>query len=181
MKQIQISRIQTEDGVFQAGFSSKGLAVLAFPGDLLDCSRPLIAGAPSAWVEDAKQAILAVLKGAQPARIPRLDLEDATPFQREVWKVLRTITPGEVMTYAQVARAIGRPRASRAVGAACGANPIPLLIPCHRVVASNGSLGGFSVGLRWKEMLLRRERGPHIFSDFTKIRAIPRLADYPLA
>ena len=65
-----------------------------------------------------------------------------------------TITIGQTKSYAEVANAIGRPKATRAVGQACGANPIPVLIPCHRVLAANHKLGGFSAGLSWKEKLL---------------------------
>ncbi|MCX7825279.1 MAG: methylated-DNA--[protein]-cysteine S-methyltransferase [Verrucomicrobiae bacterium] len=86
-----------------------------------------------------------------------LDLAGATPFQRAVWRALRRIPYGQTRSYAQIARAIGRPRAFRAVGAACGSNPLPLLIPCHRVVASNGGIGGFACGLRWKKYLLSLE------------------------
>jgi methylated-DNA-[protein]-cysteine S-methyltransferase len=86
-----------------------------------------------------------------------LDLAGATPFQRAVWRALRRIPYGQTRSYAKIARAVGRPRAFRAVGAACGNNPLPLLIPCHRVVASNGKIGGFSSGLRWKKYLLALE------------------------
>jgi methylated-DNA-[protein]-cysteine S-methyltransferase len=65
--------------------------------------------------------------------------------------------PGEARSYGEVARAVRRPRAARAVGRAVGANPLPLLIPCHRVLAANGRLGGFGCGLRWKRFLLRLE------------------------
>ena len=85
-----------------------------------------------------------------------LDLDGATPFQRAVWRALRRIPHGQTRTYAQIARAIGRPRACRAVGAACGSNPLPLLIPCHRVVGGNG-VGGFSAGRGWKKFLLDLE------------------------
>lgn len=85
-----------------------------------------------------------------------LDLDGATPFQRAVWRALRRIPHGQTRTYAQIARAIGRPRACRAVGTACGRNPLPLLIPCHRAVACNG-VGGFSAGRGWKKFLLNLE------------------------
>lgn len=86
-----------------------------------------------------------------------LDFTAATPFQRRVWVVLRGIPYGATQGYQEVARAVGMPRAARAVGQAVGANPIPLLIPCHRVVASDGSLGGFAWGLTWKRHLLQVE------------------------
>jgi len=80
-----------------------------------------------------------------------------TPFQREVWWALRRIPYGKVRPYNWVARAIGHPGAARAVGRACGANPWPIIVPCHRVVAADGSLGGYSSGLKWKRALLRIE------------------------
>jgi methylated-DNA-[protein]-cysteine S-methyltransferase len=81
----------------------------------------------------------------------------ATAFQRAVWDALRAIPYGETRSYGDVARAIGQPGAARAVGAACGANPLPIVVPCHRVIAADGSLGGYSAGLKWKRALLRLE------------------------
>jgi O-6-methylguanine DNA methyltransferase len=86
-----------------------------------------------------------------------LDLSEGTAFQRKVWRILQQIPYGQTRSYAWVARRMGKPKAARAVGAACGANPIPVIIPCHRVVASDGSLGGYSAGLAWKRKLLRVE------------------------
>ncbi|MEJ8566123.1 methylated-DNA--[protein]-cysteine S-methyltransferase [Elongatibacter sediminis] len=85
-----------------------------------------------------------------------------TPFQREVLNALLDIPYGETRSYADVARAIGRPRAVRAVGAANGRNPLPLVIPCHRVIGADGSLTGFGGGLEAKRFLLRLERSPGI-------------------
>jgi len=86
-----------------------------------------------------------------------LDLTAGTPFQRRVWSVLRAIPRGKTWSYQNVARAVGKPDAARAVGQAVGANTIPVLIPCHRVVASGGGLGGYAWGLAWKRRLLRAE------------------------
>lgn len=80
-----------------------------------------------------------------------------TAFQCEVWKNLLAIPAGEVVTYAELARRSKRPKAVRAAGTACGANPVPVLIPCHRVIASNGGLGGFGGGLPTKKKLLKAE------------------------
>jgi methylated-DNA-[protein]-cysteine S-methyltransferase len=80
-----------------------------------------------------------------------------TPFQLEVWRALGEIPYGETRSYAQVARSIGRPNAIRAVGAANGANPLPIVVPCHRVIGSNGSLTGFGGGLTAKRFLLDLE------------------------
>lgn len=80
-----------------------------------------------------------------------------TPFQEKVWRALREIPYGETRTYGQIAAKIGCPRGARAVGMACNRNPIMLLIPCHRVLGSDGSLTGFAGGLPVKEKLLRLE------------------------
>lgn len=80
-----------------------------------------------------------------------------TDFQQDVWQALRDIPLGETRSYAQVATAIGRPFATRAVGTACGNNPLALLIPCHRVLQSNGDLGGYRWGTERKWAILRAE------------------------
>jgi O-6-methylguanine DNA methyltransferase len=87
-----------------------------------------------------------------------LDLAAGTPFQRRVWRALQSIPYGETRSYAWVAKQVGAPRAVRAVGGACGANPVPIVVPCHRVVRSDGQLGGFTAGLAWKKRLLALER-----------------------
>jgi len=80
-----------------------------------------------------------------------------TRFQRDVWAALRRVPRGRVVTYGELAALAGRPRAARAVGAACGSNPVPLLVPCHRVVAAGPSIGGFGGHLDLKRALLERE------------------------
>jgi O-6-methylguanine DNA methyltransferase len=97
------------------------------------------------------------LRGEQPDRLPPLDLSRGTPFQQEVWRALLEIPAGETRSYGEIAARVGEPGAARAVGAACGANPIPVLVPCHRVLAAHKKLGGFSSGLKWKRLLLERE------------------------
>jgi len=89
---------------------------------------------------------------------------EGTEFQRTVWRALREIPYGETWSYGELARHIGRPRAMRAVGAANGRNPIPIIIPCHRVIGADGSLTGFGGGLPIKKKLLELERGePALF------------------
>ena len=80
-----------------------------------------------------------------------------TPFQREVWQALCAIPYGQTISYAQLAMAVGRPKAARAVGAANGKNPIFIIIPCHRVIGANGSLTGFAYGIELKRSLLEIE------------------------
>jgi methylated-DNA-[protein]-cysteine S-methyltransferase len=84
---------------------------------------------------------------------------NGTPFQQDVWRELQKIPYGETRSYAQIANAIQRPSATRAVGAANGANPIPIIIPCHRVIGSNGKLTGFGGGIPMKRFLLDLECG----------------------
>jgi len=81
-----------------------------------------------------------------------------TPFQKKVWGLLCEIPRGQTITYGELARRTGNPKASRAVGAANGKNPIPIIIPCHRVIGSNGKLTGYAGGLEAKKMLLEIER-----------------------
>ena len=82
---------------------------------------------------------------------------EGTEFQLRVWNALRTIPYGETISYAQLAERIGNPKAVRAVGLANGSNPIPIIVPCHRVIGSDGSLTGFGGGLSTKKMLLELE------------------------
>jgi methylated-DNA-[protein]-cysteine S-methyltransferase len=81
-----------------------------------------------------------------------------TPFQRAVWEELLRVPYGELRSYGEVAKILGRPRAARAVGTAVGANPIPVLVPCHRIIEGSGGLGGFGGGLQAKRELLALER-----------------------
>lgn len=95
----------------------------------------------------------------EPGRALALPLDPGgTAFQRQVWAALRDIPPGATATYTQVAAAIGRPGSVRAVAGACGANPLAVAIPCHRVLRSDGGLSGYRWGVARKAELLRRER-----------------------
>ena len=85
-----------------------------------------------------------------------LDL-DGTEFQQQAWAAMCSIRYGHTLSYAQQAKAIGKPKAVRAVGSANGANPVPIIVPCHRVIASDGSLGGYALGLTMKRYLLALE------------------------
>lgn len=94
----------------------------------------------------------------QPVDFPdTLKMDSASPFYRAVWQATRSIPYGETRSYAWVAEQIGRPRASRAVGQALGRNPLPIVVPCHRVVGSDGGLCGFGGGLDMKRRLLELE------------------------
>lgn len=92
--------------------------------------------------------------------IDRIAVEmNGTPFQKRVWDALRQVPAGKTATYAEIAVLIGSPAAVRAVGAANGANPVAVVVPCHRIIGSNGTLTGYGGGLKRKEWLLRHEGG----------------------
>jgi AraC family transcriptional regulator, regulatory protein of adaptative response / methylated-DNA-[protein]-cysteine methyltransferase len=102
------------------------------------------------------EAVLARIDGRAPDHDLPLDVR-GTAFQRRVWEELRRIPLGETRTYGEVAAAIGAPGASRAVGTACGANPVPVVVPCHRVVPASGGVGNYGLGPARKRTLLERE------------------------
>jgi len=158
--------IPTRDGQFTARYSEKGLAGMDFPAARptrrADRSSPRNVSAASTdlvsrWHRATEAALKNILAGRAAKSLPPLDLSGGTEFQQAVWRELRKISLGETKSYGQIAQAIGKARAVRAVGGACGANPIPVLVPCHRVLAANKKLGGFGGGLDWKRKLLARE------------------------
>jgi O-6-methylguanine DNA methyltransferase len=163
--------VSTRAGQFVARYSVKGLAELNFPRVgthrrggrskfLRDDHQTPRRGVPAPihrWHRAATAALKKILAGRSPGKFPPLDLSNGTTFQQKVWNALRKIPTGKTKSYGEIARAIGKPRAVRAVGGACGANPIPVLVPCHRVLAANGKIGGFSGGLDWKRELLARD------------------------
>jgi len=154
--------IKTREGTFTAFFSDRGLARLDFPGQhgaekLSARNDPSDSPELHRWQKLTAQALEQVLAGRRPKALPPLDWSGHTGFQQQVWRALLSLGPGETKTYAQIAAELGKPRAARATGGACGANPIPVLVPCHRVLAAKGRLGGFSGGLDWKRRLLAAE------------------------
>lgn len=168
MERLHTARFESPIGLLRVVGSSRGLAYL----DLPFASGRGFAGwcmrfAPDAELEEAYAPhraavaqILEYLDGKRTEFDLPLDLR-GTPFQREVWDALLRIPYGEMCSYGDLAREIGRPTAVRAVGAANGANPIPLIVPCHRVIASDRKLGGYGGGLELKARLLAMERsGP---------------------
>lgn len=151
--------VETGDGIFLASYSEMGLAKLDFPK-----TRRTTSHQPSSiptvirgWHRLATKALKNTLVGRPSGQLPPLDWTGKTDFQRSVWQALLKIAPGQTKSYGEIARVIRKPKAVRAVGGACGANPIPVLVPCHRVLAANCRLGGFSGGLDWKISLLARE------------------------
>ena len=132
-------------------------------GKVVDCTLPRLDGTPAIPFRvlrhgtDRASAFVAAALAGRRRKVPDVAFLVGTPFQRAVWKAIGEIPPGETRSYAELACATGRPKAFRAAAQACGANPVPLFIPCHRVVGSSGQLGGFSSGLAWKRLLLAAE------------------------
>jgi O-6-methylguanine DNA methyltransferase len=152
-------QIPTRDGQFTARYSENGLAELNFPVGRASSRAAKRNGIPAKiknWHRVTETALKKVLTGKK-SKLPPLDWDGATAFQKSVWRQMLKISPGKTKSYGEIATAIGKPKAVRAVGGACGANPVPVLVPCHRVLAANKKLGGFSGGLDWKRSLLARE------------------------
>lgn len=159
---------ETPFGPLVLTFSLKGLVSLEFPGE--ETPAPLApAGAGAAvdpdppppavlaYLGEASSRLAECFSGAQ-ADFSSIPLDIAgTPFQLRVWQELTAIPWGSAISYGELARRLGRPGAARAVGQAVGANPIPIIIPCHRVIAANGSLGGYRGGPERKRRLLAHE------------------------
>jgi O-6-methylguanine DNA methyltransferase len=149
--------IPTRDGTFVASYSKAGLAALHFPSGKKPRAAKVVPVHVRSWHRLTIAALESALAGRAPKTLPPLDLFAGTEFQREVWAAMRQIGYGETSSYGKLAGAIGKPGARRAVGNACGANPIPVLVPCHRVLPAHYRLGGFSSDLNWKRKLLARE------------------------
>jgi methylated-DNA-[protein]-cysteine S-methyltransferase len=107
--------------------------------------------------DEAVSRIREYLRGKTVEFSDQLDLSAGTEFQRQVWSSCRSIPYGQTRSYGWIAKQIGKPGASRAVGNALGKNPVPIIIPCHRVLAAGGAIGGFSGGLATKRKLLALE------------------------
>ena len=152
-----IAPVPTEMGVFTVEYSDAGLCRLRFPRGKKLSKGPALTKQQQSWHHKTQKAVQAILTGCAPRTLPPLDFSAGTDFRRRVWEMLLTIPAGTVWTYGKLAWSINQPRAARAVGGACGANPIPLFIPCHRVVGANGTLTGFSGGMKWKIFLLVAE------------------------
>jgi O-6-methylguanine DNA methyltransferase len=152
--------ISTRDGKFIAHYSERGLAGIDWPKTNRAFSRAAKQnGVPAkikSWHRTTETALKKILAGKK-SKLPPLDWTGKTDFQKSVWRQMLKISTGKTKSYGEIASAIGNPKAVRAVGGACGANPVPVLVPCHRVLAANKKLGGFSGGLDWKRSLLKRE------------------------
>ena len=160
---VSIKRISSPIGELVLGAGQGGCRLIEFA----DCSdaRRSLAGRPyNLRVSDAEHALFRRMENelaayfAGSAGVPTIPLDlRGTSFQVAVWKALLGIPYGETRTYAEIADAVGRPAAVRAVGSAIGRNPVCVLVPCHRVVRTGGGLGGYGGGLWRKEYLLEFE------------------------
>jgi AraC family transcriptional regulator of adaptative response/methylated-DNA-[protein]-cysteine methyltransferase len=160
---ILYTTISTTLGPLGIALAPKGLCAIQLKGEMPTMKRDLERRFPGAELvrdDEGMASAAAVVRGwidgSEPVAPPPLDLR-GTPFQRRVWRAIARIPRGQTISYAELARQAGNPRAIRAAAQACGANPVPLLVPCHRVIAKDGSLGGFGGGLDMKRKLLARE------------------------
>ncbi len=151
---MEMISVPTRLGVFHIISQGGSIVRLALPGrPCPECPE----GDPPELLE-ARDQLLEYLAGRRRDFDLPLDPE-GTPFQKSVWEALRAIPWGTTRTYGQIAAAIGRPKAVRAVGQANNRNPIAIFIPCHRVVGADGALTGYAGGLDMKQKLLELERG----------------------
>lgn len=162
--EIQYTIVESALGYLLVAGTEKGICAVRLGDSVQALETGLHATYPAAeritpiaalgeWVA----ALVRHLDGQQPHLELPLDVR-ATAFQRRVWQELQRIPYGETRTYSQVAAAIGSPKAVRAVGSACANNPVAVIVPCHRVVRTDGGLGGYRWGIDRKEDLLAAER-----------------------
>ncbi len=165
MEAVHLARLNSPIGQFRVASTEAGLAYVELPHSsgrgMRDWMERYV---PERRCVDeigpnraAIEQILEYLASERTDFDVPLDLR-GTPFQRTVWNALLEIPYGESRSYADVARAVGRPKAQRAVGSANSANPVSLIVPCHRVIAADGSLGGYGGGQELKARLLAMER-----------------------
>ena len=155
---MSVLRFETAIGTCGVRWSERGITGVS----LLDAGAGTREDPPE-WVRAAVRDMIALLAGEhRDLRGVVLDEEGVDDFRRGVYAATRAVGPGETATYGDIARAIGEPGAARAVGAALGANPFPIVVPCHRVLASTGALHGFSApgGIATKRRMLEIERAP---------------------
>ena len=158
METLSFFRTASPAGPLFLAASAKGLVRLEFEGRMMKLD-------PAIQLRESKHALAPYLREldeyfAGERREFSLPLAaERTDFQREVWRGLAAIPYGVTLSYGQLALAIGRPRAVRAVGLANGRNPISIIVPCHRVIGANGTLTGYGGGMERKRFLLDLERG----------------------
>jgi len=161
---LAVRIFRTPVGRMAVAATARGLARVRLPAEVEKHGRAAMrprAGDPqaAAVAARAESEIRQYLAGRRRRFTVPLDLAGVPPFHRKVMRVARRIPYGRTVTYGELASRAGSPRAARAAGQAMARNPLPLVVPCHRVVASGGGLGGFGGGLALKRRLLALERG----------------------
>jgi methylated-DNA-[protein]-cysteine S-methyltransferase len=171
MTTIQFALFETAIGACGIVWSERGIVGLQLPEKEEARTRARLlrrySGAeqaePPAAVQRAIDNIVALLDG-EPRDLSaiELDMKNVPAFERKVYEIARTVQAGEIITYGEIAKRLGDPRAAQDVGQALGRNPFPIVVPCHRVVAAGDKLGGFSApgGVRTKQRILAIERSP---------------------
>ncbi len=161
---MRITAVETGLGWIGVAWSKRGLARLELPRESWEAAlKPLRETWPDAPVEPAEalgrpaDELRRYVAGERVEFTARCDLSREPAFRRRVLEIVAGIPYGETRSYAWIARQLSRPRAARAVGQAVAANPIPIIIPCHRIVRSDGGLGGYGGGLALKKRLLALE------------------------
>jgi methylated-DNA-[protein]-cysteine S-methyltransferase len=155
--------LETCAGWIGALASTKGCVLTTFPQSTEKQAKQALGDSISAAsysperFKDLIQELQAFYRGENPGFSAEIDLSGATAFELAVWQTTKSIPRGQTRSYSWVASRIGKPQAARAVGQALGRNPLPILVPCHRVLAKNGGLGGFGGGLEMKKYLLALE------------------------
>jgi methylated-DNA-[protein]-cysteine S-methyltransferase len=154
---------KTREGWVAVLGSARGLISVTLPRNSAEAALDSLCGdtgqaaASPERFKDLAERLQQYFSGHKATFPDELDLLSATPFQRAVWQAARQINYGETRSYGWLAERIGKPGAARAVGQALSRNPLPVIVPCHRIIAGDGSLGGFSDGLEMKRRLLRLE------------------------
>jgi methylated-DNA-[protein]-cysteine S-methyltransferase len=173
-KTLSFDRFDTAIGTLTIAADATGLRHIEFPSNRHPVSRAdwracgdadaRIDASAHAVLRTAREQLIEYFDGARRAFDLPLNLQ-GTPFQCEVWRTLAKIGYGETWSYRDLAQAIGKPTAVRAVGAANGRNPLPIVLPCHRVIGADGTLVGFGGGLAIKAALLRLEGARCVAED----------------
>ena len=166
MKTVRYLTVETEHGRVWVGGTDDGVSsiVLGSTPKVRKVAK-LLSAREIRLVKDRKtlgslrRSLESYFQGKRVQFDAKLDMRSATKFQKEVWAAVKKIPYGELRSYKEIAASCGGPSFARAVGAALRTNPFPIVIPCHRVIKSNHSLGGFASGLRWKRALILLEGG----------------------
>jgi len=164
MKKLLYAKVNTPLGLLYVVSSTRGLCEVVFAKDwktrrtaIENAGLAQLKAGKTPTLSKAKSQLLQYFGGRRKTFTLPLDLKMGTEFQKESWNALLHIPFGSTWTYKKQADFIGKPKAARAVGSANGRNPLPIIVPCHRVIATQGKLGGFSLGLSVKRKLLDLE------------------------